>query len=66
MKLKQSFVMVGLVFGLTLACKSKAEQCMETTEETYKREVAACADDACKKKAEESKIGFMDACKELK
>lgn len=52
----------GLALGLG-ACKSAAEKCMETTEETYKRQVAACADDACKAKALKEKLDFIEACK---
>lgn len=53
---------LGMVFGLG-ACKSAAEKCMETTEETYKRQVAECKDDACKAKALNNKLDFVEACK---
>lgn len=60
---------VGLVaLGLSAlgGCKSQAEKCMETTEETYKRTVAACTDDACKAEAAKTKADFMEACKNAK
>ena len=57
-------VLVGCVFVFTVGCKSKAEECIETTDKTYEREVAACKDEACKKKAMDDKLAYYEACKD--
>lgn len=67
--MQQRLVGMGIVLlGLSAlgGCKSQAAKCIETTEETYKRTVAACTDDACKAAALKTKTDFLEACQSAK
>ncbi len=62
MNLRILFTFSVLVLTVLPACKSDKEKCIETTDETYAREMAACTDDACKQAAEKNKLDFYEAC----
>ncbi len=66
MQLHALLILAGVSLAATTGCKSQVEKCMDTTNETYEREVAACKDDACKQQAEKSKLEFYESCKNLK
>lgn len=59
---KTSFIGLVLLCLLPLGCKSEKDKCIETTEETYKRQTAACQDDACRQAAAKTRDDFMAAC----
>jgi hypothetical protein len=56
-------IMLAIVSLAALtACESEAKKCIDTTNKTYEREVAACKDDACKAAAAKSKADFLEIC----
>jgi hypothetical protein len=57
-------VLAALVLiAASSGCKSAAQKCMETTDETYQREVLTCKDEECKKKALKNKLDYYEICK---
>lgn len=66
MSFRNAFVLLVFALGLAVGCKSKTEECMERSNENYARDVAKCADDACKQKAEKEKFSWYEACRALK
>lgn len=64
--MKCSFVLTTAILIALSGCKSQVEKCMETTDKTYERAVAACQDDACKAKAAKDKADYYEACKAAK
>lgn len=69
-----SQVVVRAVLGAALlmsaaglaGCKSEADKCRERNLEVEARQIAACADEACKDKARADRRDFDEACENMK
>lgn len=59
---KKSLLVLALLCCVPLGCKSEKQKCIETTEETHKRQTAACQDDACKQQANKTRDDFLAVC----
>jgi hypothetical protein len=61
-----SSIAVLLAAGMLAGCASKVEECKKRNLEVEHRQIAACADDACKDKARKDRHDFDEACEAAK